>query len=101
MGCSLADLLTNVGRHLVDGPYTGLSLHLQQGDPMAALDGLGAWLECLHTVELDIPAAVMALRAARLGAWLETRGFCACAGEPAHWQRDAVASRRLLLQERD
>jgi hypothetical protein len=101
LGCSLADLLTNVGRHLVDGPYTGLRLHLQQGDPLAALDGLGAWGEGLHSVELSMPAAAMALWAAPVFAWLEPRGFRACAGEAARWQRDAIASRRLLLQERN
>jgi len=101
LGCSLADLLTNVGRHLVDGPYMGLSLHLQQGDPLAALDGLGLWLQGLHTVELAMPVAAMAHWAAPVGAWLEPRGFCPCAGKAALWQRDAIASRRLLLQERD
>jgi len=101
LGTSLAELLTNVGRHLVDGPYTRLSLHLQQGDPLAALDGLGAWLEGLHSVELSMPAAAIALWLAPVAAWLEPRGFCACAGEAARWQRDAIASRRLLLQERD
>jgi len=101
LGSSLAELLTNVGRHLVDGPYTGLSLHLQQGDPLVALEGLGAWLEGLHTVELFMPAAAMALWAAPVGAWLEPRGFRACAGEAARWQRDDIASRRLLLQDRD
>jgi len=101
LGCTLADLLTDVGRHLMDGPYTGLTLHLQQGDPLAALDGLGAWLEGLHSVALALPVAAMALWAAPVGAWLESRGFRACAGEAARWQRDAIASRRLLLQERD
>jgi len=101
LGCSLADLLTNVGRHLVDGPYIGLNLHLQQGDPLAALDGLGAWLEGLHIVDLALPSAATALWAGPVGAWLEPRGFRACAGEAARWQRDAIASRRLLLQERD
>jgi len=101
LGCSLADLLTNVGRHLLDGPYTGLSLHLQQGDPLAALDGLGAWLEGLHAVELDMPAAAMALWAAPVGDRLEPQGFRTCTGEAVRWERDAIASRRLLLQERD
>jgi hypothetical protein len=101
LGCSLADLLTNVGRHLVDGPYIGLNLHFQQGDPLAALDGLGAWLEGLHIVDLALPSAATALWAGPVGAWLEPRCFRACAGEAARWQRDAIASRRLLLQERD
>jgi len=101
LGCSLADLLTNVGRHLVDGPSTALILNFQQGDPRAALDGLGAWLECLHTVELALPSAAMALWAGPVGAWLEPRGFRACAGEAARWQRDFIASQRKLLQERN
>jgi len=101
LGCSLADLLTNVGRHLVDGPYTGLRLNLQQGDPLAALDGLGAWVQGLHTVELAMPAAAMALWGGQVGAWLELRGFRACSADVARWKRDAIASRRLLLQERD
>ena len=101
LGCSLADLLTNVGRHLVDGPYTGLNLHLQQGDPLAALEGLGAWLEGLHIVDLALPSAAIALWAGPVGAWLDPRGFRACAGEAARWQRDAIASQRKLLQERN
>jgi len=101
LGCSLADLLTNVGRHLEHGPYTSLSLHLQQGDPIAALDGLGAWLQGLHTVELAMPAAAVTHWAGPVGAWLEPQGFCACAVETARWQRDDTGRHRLLLQERD
>ena len=101
LGCSLADLLSTVGQHLIHGPYTGLSLHLQQGDPAAALDGLGAWVQGLQTVQLAMPAAATALWAAPVGAWLEPRGFRACEGESARWQRDAITSQRLLLEQRD
>jgi len=101
LGCSLANLLNNVGQHLLDAPYTGLILHLQQGDPLDALDGLGPWLQSLHTVELAMPAAAMALWSAPVGAWLEPQGFRACAGQAARWQLDPIASRRRLLQERD
>jgi hypothetical protein len=43
----------------------------------------------------------MAYWAARVGAWLEQRGFLAFAGEAARWERDSIASRRLLLMQRD
>ena len=101
LGCSLADLLTNAGRHLPHGPTTGLALQLQQGDPLAALDGLGAWLQGLQTVQLSMPAAVSAHWAPQVAAWLEPRGFRASEGAAARWQRDAIASQRLLVQERD
>jgi hypothetical protein len=48
-----------------------------------------------------MPAAVTAHWAPQVAAWLEPRGFRASEGAAACWQRDAIASQRLLVQERD
>lgn len=101
MGCSLADLLTSLGEHLPHGPYSRLRLHLQQGDPLAALKGLGAWLQGLEFVQLAMPVAGLKVWGSDVGGWLELQGFRTCEGQAACWQRDAIASQRPLLQERD
>ena len=101
MGCSLADLLTGLGEHLPHGPQSRLRLHLQQGDPLEALKGLGAWLQGLEFVQLTMPVAGLKIWGSDVGGWLELQGFRACEEEAACWQRDAIASQRPLLQERD
>lgn len=101
LGSTLADMLASVGQNLPHGPTTGLTLHLQQGVPLAALDGLGVWLQGLHTVQLAMPAAARAHWTGPVGAWLEPCGFRTCEGDAPCWQRDAEASLRLLVQERD
>lgn len=101
LGRSLADLLTSVTEPMPQDPCTALHLRLQQGDPLAALQGLGAWLEQVSTVELAVPEAAAALWADQLAAWLVPRGFRAAEPQSARWQRDPIATQRLLLQERD
>ena len=101
LGSSLADLLTSVTELMPQDPCTALPLRLQQGDPLAALQGLGAWLDHLSTVELAMPEAAAALWAEQLAAWLVPRGFCPGEPQSARWQRDPIATQLLLLQERD
>ncbi|MFM7547750.1 MAG: hypothetical protein ACKO8I_02535 [Cyanobacteriota bacterium] len=48
-----------------------------------------------------MPEAVRALWADPVAAWLVPRGFRAEEGHALRWERDPMASQRLLLQERD
>lgn len=76
-----------------------LSLQLCQGDPLAALAGLGGWTEVLQRVQLSMPAA-HELWAQPVQAWLASRGFEAVSDEDAPtWRRDPAAMQRLQLQE--
>jgi hypothetical protein len=76
-----------------------LSLQLCQGDPLAALEGLGGWTEVLQRVQLSMPAA-HELWAQPVQAWLASRGFEAVSDEDAPtWRRDPAAMQRLQLQE--
>ncbi len=101
-GCTLEDLLSSAGQNLVYGPATELKIFLRQGDPMAALDGLGSWIHALRHVELDMPADVTAFWGQQVGAWLEQKGFVADDNsESTRWKRNAVASQLWLLREHD
>lgn len=81
-----------------------LALTLRQGDPLAALAGLGAWEAGLQQVELVSPNAEQLWRAA-VAAWLEARGFERVPDQPLVWSRDLLARCRqaceALASERD
>jgi hypothetical protein len=77
-----------------------LSLHLRQGDPLAALEGLGAWIAALQRVHLVMPAAAREISEPLVHDWLVQRGFEALAEEFAPtWRRDPLATQRLQLQD--
>lgn len=78
-----------------------LRLELHQGDPLAALEGLGSWLTRLEVVQLSQRQGLVAGSAEAVAAWLEERGLRATAAAAASWQRDPIATQALLLRERD
>lgn len=83
-----------------------LQLELHQGDPLAALEGLGAWLARLQAVRLPrrrgaAAGSAAAGSGAAVAAWLEQRGFRADEELAATWRRDPEATQRLLLAERE
>lgn len=83
-----------------------LQLELHQGDPLAALEGLGAWLARLQAVQLPqrrgaAAGSPAAGSGAAVAAWLEQRGFRADDELAATWRRDPEATQRLLLAERE
>jgi hypothetical protein len=83
---------------LQDHPW--LHLELRQGDPMAAVVGLGPWLAGLQSVHLDI-SKTAAQWHQPLDAWLRERGLSGVADAPGRWRRDPVATLQLSLQEKE
>ena len=85
-------------QRLQDQPW--LHLEVRQGDPMAAVGGLGPWLAGLQSVHLDI-SKTAAQYHQTLDAWLRERGLCGVADAPGWWRRDPVATLQLSLQEKE
>lgn len=79
-----------------------MALQLHQGDPLAALEGLGAWLTRLQVVQWPRLLGPTG-SAAAVAAWLADRGFRADDDDEAvtTWRRDPVASQRLVVLERE
>ena len=78
-----------------------LSLQLRQGDPLAALEGLGRWIAALQSVQLVMPAA-REIWGQSVQAWLADRGFEAVEELAAPtWRRDPLATQRLQLQQKE
>ena len=78
-----------------------LSLQLRQGDPLAALEGLGRWIAALQSVQLVMPAA-REIWGQSVQAWLADRGFKAVEELAAPtWRRDPLATQRLQLQQKE
>lgn len=73
-----------------DQPFScPLVLILRQGDPLAALAGLGAWERLLQRVELVSPSAET-LWGTAVASWLEAREFQKMSDQPLAWGRDLV-----------
>lgn len=88
---SLLDRWAADGRGL-----TAFQLLVRQGNPLAAVAGLGDWLPHLQRLELAGPRA-SELWQEPLGVWLEARGFRR-SPQAGSWERDLLESCRL---ERD
>ncbi len=66
-----------------------LVLILRQGDPLAALAGLGGWENTLQQVELVGPYAEQ-LWGSAVASWLVARGFEKVPDQPLVWERDLL-----------
>ena len=77
-----------------------LHLEVRQGDPMAAVGGLGPWLAGLQSVHLDISKTAVQWHQP-LDAWLRERGLLGVEDVPGSWRRDPVATLQLSLQEKE
>ena len=99
-GRCLAGVLNAWGQQqgLQDQPW--LHLEVRQGDPMAAVGGLGPWLAGLQSVHLDITKTAAQWHQP-LDAWLRQRGLIGVADAPGWWRRDPVATLQLSLQEKE
>lgn len=75
-----------------------LVLVLRQGDPLAALAGLGAWEDWLQRVELVSPNAEQ-LWGGAVASWLEARGFERTPDHPLVWGRDLLGRCRQACEE--
>lgn len=100
VGRSLANLLNDWIPQGETRQRPLLRLRLGQGDPLAALGGLGDWLSALHAVKLAAPGA-REVWEVPVDRWLKERGFCDGEDAGTSWRRDPVATQRLLLADRE
>lgn len=99
LGQTLGDLLdSSISRDEGLAPAT-MHLMLRQGDPLAALVGLGSWISQLETVQLMLhwPEGTMRL----VEAWLMEHHYRQDPQSSAIWRRDPLATRDWLLKEKE
>jgi len=99
-GRSLEGILNAWGQQQGLQGQPWLHLEVRQGDPMAAVMGLGPWLTGLQSVQLDTRKTADQWQQP-LDAWLTERGLLGVADVPGRWQRDPVATLQLSLQEKE
>jgi len=98
-GRRLGDLLDNWVPREGEQALAPLHLVLRQGDPLAALDGLGLWISHLQTVQLMLPWPEETMQLAE--AWLAEKNFGQDPQKAALWNRDPVATKDGLLKEKE
>jgi regulator of replication initiation timing len=98
-GRRLGDLLDNWVPREGEQALAPLHLVLRQGDPLAALTGLGPWISQLQTVQLMLPWPEETMQLAET--WLAEQNFGQDPQTSAMWNRDPVATRDWLLKEKE
>jgi hypothetical protein len=98
-GRRLGDLLDNWVPREGEQALAPLHLVLRQGDPLAALTGLGPWISHLQTVQLMLPWPEETMQLAET--WLAEQNFGQDPQTSAMWNRDPVATRDWLLKEKE
>ena len=98
-GRRLRDLLDNWVPSKGEQALAPLHLVLRQGDPLAALDGLGPWISRLQTVQLMLPWPEETMQLAE--AWLAEQNFGQDPQTAVLWNRDPVATKDWLLKEKE
>lgn len=98
-GRRLGELLDNWAYHKTGQVITALHLKLRQGDPLAALAGLGSWINQLETVQLMLPWPRETMSA--IDACLTKHNFRQDLESAVLWKRDPLATRDRLLQEKE
>jgi hypothetical protein len=96
-GRRLGDLLDHWVQCQGDWSLTKLNLFLRQGDPLAALEGLGHWTSRVQMVELTLPWPEDTIKTTE--AWLAEHGFLQDPKIATIWNRDSIATRDWLLKE--
>ena len=98
-GRRLGDLLDNWVPREGEQALAPLHLVLRQGDPLAALAGLGPWISHLQTVQMMLPWPEETMQLAE--AWLAEQNFGQDPQTAAMWNRDPIATRDWLLKEKE
>jgi hypothetical protein len=98
-GRRLGDLLDNWVPREGEQALAPLHLVLRQGDPLAALTGLGPWISHLQTVQLKLPWPEETMQLAET--WLAEQNFGQDPQTSAMWNRDPVATKDWLLKEKE
>ena len=99
IGRSLENILDVWVAHTGATHKPALQLVVRQGDPLAALQGLGPWCSQLENLQLSGICGQGPWMEA-LKSWLQERGFIS-APFGGGWQRDPIASQLVELQEKD
>jgi hypothetical protein len=99
VGRRLGDLLDNWTPRQGEQGLTQLHLVLRQGDPLAALAGLGTWLSQLETVQLILPWPEATMRLVET--WLLEHGFRQDPHTATMWKLDPIAKGDLLLKQKE
>jgi hypothetical protein len=97
VGRRLADLVETWLSERAEVASLRLRLEIRQGDPLAALMGLGSWLHSLQSVYLDMPIAGE-YWFLKVDSWLQERAFRPVKGLAHAWQRDPVETLRLAME---
>ena len=98
-GKSLGALLDDWSNHAGIKEHGRIHLMLRQGDPLAAMVGLGAWLSHLETVHLLLPWPEETMHEAET--WLKEHHFSQDHQSTVTWKQDAIATRDWLLKEKE
>jgi len=98
-GRRLGDLLDNWGPHEGEQALAPLHLVLRQGDPLAALEGLGPWIRQLQTVQMVLPWPKETMQLAET--WLTRQNFGQDPQTETMWNRDPIATKDRLLKEKE
>jgi hypothetical protein len=98
-GRRLGELLDNWTSQEMGQAIKALHLKLRQGDPLAALAGLGSWLNQLETVQLMLPWPKETM--GEVETFLTEQNFRQDLQTAALWKRDAIATRDRLLEEKE
>jgi hypothetical protein len=98
-GRSLGEVLDNFATHEGGVASAPLHLTLRQGDPLAALMGLGPWMSQLETVKLLLPWPEGTMQ--MVETWLKERHFYQNPQSAATWERDPISERDWLLKKKE
>lgn len=98
-GRRLGDLLDNWVPNEGEQALAPLHLVLRQGDPLAALEGLGQWIRQLQTVQMMLPWPKETMQLAET--WLSRQNFVQDPQSETMWNRDQVATKDRLLKEKE
>jgi hypothetical protein len=98
-GRSLGEVLDNLATHEGGVAPAPLHLTLRQGDPLAALMGLGPWMSQLETVQLMLPWPEGTMQ--MVESWLKEHHFRQNPQSAATWERDPISARDWLLKKKE
>jgi hypothetical protein len=98
-GRNLGELIDNWASQKGERIVAALHLKLRQGDPLAALVGLGSWIGQLEKVQLMLPWPEETMKVVE--AWLTEQYFHQDTQSTDTWERDPLTRRDLLIKDKE
>jgi uncharacterized coiled-coil protein SlyX len=77
-----------------------LDLELRQGDPVAALMGLGSWIQSVTSVRLEMPVAKENDESIMVD-WLQKQGFQLTDDSTKEWKRNPLTTLELTVKQQN